>query len=144
MKIGSSVATARGGSVVSMPIGLNSLVSYYLPHVTFVLLNVKIVKGCVDQELDKNEGETTKRRYFYISLLRAPIQRYLSEFRWVALIIIFLNKINSSVKLRADMYKEELLGRIRGTFVSAGKPQPTNFRRAIKVARNELFILAFI
>lgn len=44
-------------------------------------LNVTFVKGCVDQELDKNEGETTKRRYFYITLLRSPIQRYLSEFR---------------------------------------------------------------
>lgn len=39
--------------------------------------------GCVDQELDKNEGETAKRRYFYISLLRSPIPRYLSEFRHV-------------------------------------------------------------
>lgn len=36
---------------------------------------------CVDQELNKNEGETTKRRYFYITLLRSPIARYLSEFR---------------------------------------------------------------
>jgi len=41
--------------------------------------------GCVDQELDKNEGETTKRRYFYITLLRSPISRYLSEFRYVLL-----------------------------------------------------------
>lgn len=39
--------------------------------------------SCVDQELDKNEGETAKRRYFYISLLREPIARYLSEFRHV-------------------------------------------------------------
>uniref|UniRef100_A0A1Y9H201 Heparan-sulfate 6-O-sulfotransferase n=1 Tax=Anopheles dirus TaxID=7168 RepID=A0A1Y9H201_9DIPT len=39
--------------------------------------------GCVDQELDKNEGETAKRRYFYITLLREPIARYLSEFRHV-------------------------------------------------------------
>uniref|UniRef100_A0A1B0DHJ7 Heparan-sulfate 6-O-sulfotransferase n=1 Tax=Phlebotomus papatasi TaxID=29031 RepID=A0A1B0DHJ7_PHLPP len=39
--------------------------------------------SCVDQELDKNEGETTKRRYFYVSLLREPIARYLSEFRHV-------------------------------------------------------------
>jgi len=37
----------------------------------------------VDQELDKNEGETAKRRYFYITLLRSPIPRYLSEFRHV-------------------------------------------------------------
>ncbi|CAO1443550.1 unnamed protein product [Diamesa tonsa] len=39
--------------------------------------------GCVDQELDKNEGESAKRRYFYITLLRSPIPRYLSEFRHV-------------------------------------------------------------
>lgn len=39
--------------------------------------------SCVDQELDKNEGETAKRRYFYITLLRQPIVRYLSEFRHV-------------------------------------------------------------
>lgn len=37
--------------------------------------------SCVDQELDKNEGETAKRRYFYITQLRDPIARYLSEFR---------------------------------------------------------------
>ncbi|KAJ6635297.1 Heparan-sulfate 6-O-sulfotransferase 3-B, partial [Pseudolycoriella hygida] len=39
--------------------------------------------SCVDSELDKNEGETAKRRYFYITLLRQPIVRYLSEFRHV-------------------------------------------------------------
>lgn len=39
--------------------------------------------SCVDQELDKNEGETAKRRYFYITLLREPVVRYLSEFRHV-------------------------------------------------------------
>lgn len=39
--------------------------------------------SCVDQELDKNEGETAKRRYFYVTLLREPIVRYLSEFRHV-------------------------------------------------------------
>lgn len=39
--------------------------------------------SCVDPELDKNEGETAKRRYFYITLLREPIARYLSEFRHV-------------------------------------------------------------
>lgn len=39
--------------------------------------------SCVDQELDRNEGETAKRRYFYITLLRQPIVRYLSEFRHV-------------------------------------------------------------
>lgn len=39
--------------------------------------------SCVDQELDKNEGEIAKRRYFYITLLRQPVDRYLSEFRHV-------------------------------------------------------------
>lgn len=39
--------------------------------------------SCVDTELDKHEGETAKRRYFYITLLRDPIPRYLSEFRHV-------------------------------------------------------------
>lgn len=39
--------------------------------------------SCVDQELDKNEGEIAKRRYYYITLLREPIVRYLSEFRHV-------------------------------------------------------------
>lgn len=33
--------------------------------------------------MDKNEGETAKRRYFYITLLREPVVRYLSEFRHV-------------------------------------------------------------
>lgn len=37
----------------------------------------------MDVELDKNEGETAKRRYFYISLLREPISRYMSEYRHV-------------------------------------------------------------
>ncbi|XP_037808544.1 heparan-sulfate 6-O-sulfotransferase 1 [Lucilia sericata] len=39
--------------------------------------------SCVDQELDKNEGESAKRRYFYITLLREPIARYMSEYRHV-------------------------------------------------------------
>ncbi|KDR10904.1 heparan-sulfate 6-O-sulfotransferase 1 [Zootermopsis nevadensis] len=39
--------------------------------------------SCVDSELDKNEGDSVKRRYFYITLLREPISRYLSEFRHV-------------------------------------------------------------
>lgn len=39
--------------------------------------------NCVDQELDKNEGETSKRRYFYITILREPISRYMSEYRHV-------------------------------------------------------------
>uniref|UniRef100_A0A224XP14 Heparan-sulfate 6-O-sulfotransferase n=1 Tax=Panstrongylus lignarius TaxID=156445 RepID=A0A224XP14_9HEMI len=39
--------------------------------------------SCVDSEFDKNEGDSVKRRYFYITLLREPISRYLSEFRHV-------------------------------------------------------------
>lgn len=39
--------------------------------------------SCVDTEFDKNEGDSVKRRYFYITLLREPISRYLSEFRHV-------------------------------------------------------------
>lgn len=39
--------------------------------------------SCVDSELDKNEGDSVKRRYFYITLLREPISRFLSEFRHV-------------------------------------------------------------
>ncbi|XP_071440629.1 heparan-sulfate 6-O-sulfotransferase 1-like [Hetaerina americana] len=39
--------------------------------------------SCVDSELDKNEGDSVKRRYFYITLLREPVSRYLSEFRHV-------------------------------------------------------------
>ncbi|RZF43969.1 hypothetical protein LSTR_LSTR014745 [Laodelphax striatellus] len=39
--------------------------------------------SCVDSELDKNEGDSVKRRYFYMTLLREPISRYLSEFRHV-------------------------------------------------------------
>lgn len=37
----------------------------------------------MDQELDKNEGESAKRRYFYITLLREPLARYMSEYRHV-------------------------------------------------------------
>lgn len=51
---------------------------YFSLHADFTELT-----GCVDQELDKNEGESAKRRYFYITLLRSPIPRYLSEFRHV-------------------------------------------------------------
>uniref|UniRef100_A0A1B0G735 Heparan-sulfate 6-O-sulfotransferase n=1 Tax=Glossina morsitans morsitans TaxID=37546 RepID=A0A1B0G735_GLOMM len=39
--------------------------------------------NCVDLELEKNEGESAKRRYFYITLLREPIARYMSEYRHV-------------------------------------------------------------
>uniref|UniRef100_A0A8D8RRX7 Heparan-sulfate 6-O-sulfotransferase n=1 Tax=Cacopsylla melanoneura TaxID=428564 RepID=A0A8D8RRX7_9HEMI len=38
--------------------------------------------SCVDTELDKNEGHK-QRRYFYISMLRQPLYRYLSEFKHV-------------------------------------------------------------
>ncbi|XP_019864908.1 heparan-sulfate 6-O-sulfotransferase 2 [Aethina tumida] len=38
--------------------------------------------SCVDEKLDEAEG-SFKRRYFYITLLRDPIARYLSEFRHV-------------------------------------------------------------
>ncbi|EZA49847.1 heparan-sulfate 6-O-sulfotransferase 1 [Ooceraea biroi] len=39
--------------------------------------------GCVDMELNKIEGEGIKRRYFYITIIRDPVARYLSEFRHV-------------------------------------------------------------
>lgn len=39
--------------------------------------------NCVDEKLDELEGKVAKRRYFYITLLREPISRYLSEFRHV-------------------------------------------------------------
>lgn len=39
--------------------------------------------NCVDEKLDEMEGHIAKRRYFYITLLREPIARYLSEFRHV-------------------------------------------------------------
>lgn len=38
---------------------------------------------CVDEKLDELDGVVTKRRYFYITLLREPVARYLSEFRHV-------------------------------------------------------------
>ncbi|KAJ8920720.1 hypothetical protein NQ315_004859 [Exocentrus adspersus] len=38
--------------------------------------------SCVNEKLDKLE-DVVKRRYFYITLLREPIARYLSEFRHV-------------------------------------------------------------
>ncbi|KAI5714011.1 hypothetical protein M8J76_009491 [Diaphorina citri] len=38
--------------------------------------------SCVHSELDKNEGHV-QRRYFYISILREPLSRYLSEFKHV-------------------------------------------------------------
>lgn len=39
--------------------------------------------SCVDDKLDEMEGHVAKRRYFYITLLREPVARYLSEFRHV-------------------------------------------------------------
>ena len=39
--------------------------------------------GCVDNVLDESEKQRTKRRYFYITLLREPVSRFLSEFRHV-------------------------------------------------------------
>lgn len=38
---------------------------------------------CVDAKLDELEDTVVKRRYFYITLLREPVARYLSEFRHV-------------------------------------------------------------
>ncbi|XP_050542523.1 heparan-sulfate 6-O-sulfotransferase 1 isoform X2 [Daktulosphaira vitifoliae] len=39
--------------------------------------------GCVNSELDKSEGKSKNRRYFYLTLLRDPISRYLSEYKHV-------------------------------------------------------------
>ncbi|XP_026466779.1 heparan-sulfate 6-O-sulfotransferase 1-like [Ctenocephalides felis] len=39
--------------------------------------------NCVDQELDRTEGGPARRRYFYVTLLREPVARYLSEYRHV-------------------------------------------------------------
>lgn len=39
--------------------------------------------SCVDTELNKIEGDGIKRRYFYITIIRDPVARYLSEFRHV-------------------------------------------------------------
>lgn len=39
--------------------------------------------GCVDSALDESEKQRTKRRYFYITLLREPVARFLSEYRHV-------------------------------------------------------------
>lgn len=43
----------------------------------------ELTSKCVDNELNKNEGKSIERRYFYITVLREPIVRYLSEFRHV-------------------------------------------------------------
>ncbi|KAB0797529.1 hypothetical protein PPYR_08522 [Photinus pyralis] len=39
--------------------------------------------SCVDEKLDEMEGHIARRRYFYITLLREPVARYLSEYRHV-------------------------------------------------------------
>ncbi|GBP90220.1 Heparan-sulfate 6-O-sulfotransferase 1-A [Eumeta japonica] len=39
--------------------------------------------ACVGGELDRHEGTAVHRRYFYITLLREPVARYLSEYRHV-------------------------------------------------------------
>ncbi|XP_015908894.1 heparan-sulfate 6-O-sulfotransferase 3-B [Parasteatoda tepidariorum] len=39
--------------------------------------------NCVDSAMDQTEKESSKRRYFYISLLRDPISRFLSEYKHV-------------------------------------------------------------
>lgn len=39
--------------------------------------------SCVDSELNKIEDNNVKRRYFYITIIRHPVARYLSEFRHV-------------------------------------------------------------
>ncbi|XP_029677444.1 heparan-sulfate 6-O-sulfotransferase 2 [Formica exsecta] len=39
--------------------------------------------NCVDTELNKIEGEGIKRRYFYLTIIRDPVARYLSEFKHV-------------------------------------------------------------
>ncbi|UYV71352.1 HS6ST1 [Cordylochernes scorpioides] len=35
---------------------------------------------CVDQVMDEDEGRPVKRRYFFITLLRDPLKRFLSEY----------------------------------------------------------------
>ncbi|XP_023243309.1 heparan-sulfate 6-O-sulfotransferase 2-like [Centruroides sculpturatus] len=39
--------------------------------------------NCVDSAMDQTERESSKRRYFYITLLREPVARFLSEYRHV-------------------------------------------------------------
>ena len=39
--------------------------------------------NCVDSELNKIEGNILTRRYFYITIIRDPVARYLSEFKHV-------------------------------------------------------------
>ncbi|XP_060071261.1 heparan-sulfate 6-O-sulfotransferase 1-like [Ylistrum balloti] len=41
------------------------------------------LKNCVDTAMDKQEGLHRERRYHYITILRDPVGRYLSEFKHV-------------------------------------------------------------
>lgn len=41
------------------------------------------LKGCVDKEMDKQEGLHRKRRFHYITILRDPVARYISEWKHV-------------------------------------------------------------
>ncbi|XP_078613468.1 heparan-sulfate 6-O-sulfotransferase 3-B-like [Branchiostoma floridae x Branchiostoma japonicum] len=41
------------------------------------------LKDCVPDMMDKKEKQPKKRRYFYITMLREPVARYLSEWRHV-------------------------------------------------------------
>ncbi|CAC5398241.1 Heparan-sulfate 6-O-sulfotransferase 2,Heparan-sulfate 6-O-sulfotransferase 3-B,Heparan-sulfate 6-O-sulfotransferase 1-A,Heparan-sulfate 6-O-sulfotransferase 1,Heparan-sulfate 6-O-sulfotransferase 1-B,Heparan-sulfate 6-O-sulfotransferase 3 [Mytilus coruscus] len=41
------------------------------------------LKGCVDKEMDKQEGLHRKRRFHYITILRDPVRRYISEWKHV-------------------------------------------------------------
>ncbi|KAE9552072.1 hypothetical protein FO519_004729 [Halicephalobus sp. NKZ332] len=49
-------------------------------HADFTELSVS---GCVDHVMDKKEGIHKKRRYFYTTFLRNPIDRFISEYRHV-------------------------------------------------------------
>ncbi|GFQ96387.1 heparan-sulfate 6-O-sulfotransferase 3-B [Trichonephila clavata] len=39
--------------------------------------------NCVDSAMDQTEKESSKRRYFYITLLRDPVARFISEYKHV-------------------------------------------------------------
>ncbi|XP_072034264.1 heparan-sulfate 6-O-sulfotransferase 2-like [Amphiura filiformis] len=39
------------------------------------------LKNCVPKVLDDKENNSKKRRYFYVTVLRDPVQRYISEWR---------------------------------------------------------------
>ncbi|CAG7787013.1 unnamed protein product [Allacma fusca] len=39
--------------------------------------------SCVDAELERDHGCASKRRYFYVTMIRDPIHRFLSEYRHV-------------------------------------------------------------